>query len=433
MAFESLARLVPVDTDDRPDIYVLDRTTRLVTLESEGLGEGTEQSHPRISGDGRYVVFESRPRQDALTPRTDIVLRDRIAATSRVLTTTTSNRAPYGWSRNPDISDDGRVVAFSSAATTLADGPDANGAVEDVYLVQVASGAISRASVSSGGAQPDRGDSILPSLSGDGRWLAFASTAPLDDGQPPPGASSEKVARQVYLRDTIGGRTIRITRAASGGLPNGTSWLPTLSADGRRLAFVSDASNLLDDDHNRAADVFLYDRDADALTWVSRAADGSSAGGESTGPIISGNGRFVAFQSDAANLVCARPLRRLRPRATLAAPADRAHTRECRVTSTSSGTPSSSIPERPDRPRERGRARRLDGSERGSGTGRVRPGGRVLFAPCARSDRPWRRLRSVRPRAESSTFRHAQVSLKRTRRRGSGLASCPGRCQLPWP
>ncbi len=110
----------------------------------------------------------------------------------------------------------------------------------------------------------------------------------------------------MYLRDTIGGRTTRITRAASGGLPNGTSWLPTLSADGRRLAFVSDASNLLDDDHNRAADVFLYDRDADALTWVSRAADGSSAGGESTGPIISGNGRFVAFQSDAANLVCAR-------------------------------------------------------------------------------------------------------------------------------
>jgi hypothetical protein len=110
----------------------------------------------------------------------------------------------------------------------------------------------------------------------------------------------------VYLRDVIGGRTTRVTRAASGGLPNGTSWLPSVSADGRRLAFVSDASNLLADDHNRASDVFLYDRDADALTWVSRAADGSSAGGESTGPVISGNGLFVAFQSDAANLACAK-------------------------------------------------------------------------------------------------------------------------------
>ena len=116
----------------------------------------------------------------------------------------------------------------------------------------------------------------------------------------------ERRPRQVYLRDTVGGRTTRVTRAANGGLPNGTSWLPSLSADGRRLAFASDASNLLDDDHNRASDVFVYDREADALTWVSRAADGSSAGGESTGPVISGDGRFIAFQSDAANLVCAR-------------------------------------------------------------------------------------------------------------------------------
>ena len=304
VAFESLARLVPADTDDCLDIYVLDRATRRVTLESEVLGDGAEHSHPRISGDGRYLVFESRPPLAMNTPRADIVLRDRIAGTSRVLTTTARNTAPFGWSRDPDISDDGRVVAFSSAATTLTDGPDVNGAIEDVYLVQVSSGSISRASVTSAGVQPDRGDSIHPSLSPDGRWLAFASTAPLDDG--PAGSSHDKRPRQIYLRDTIGGRTTRVTRTANGGLPNGTSWLPSLSADGRRLAFTSDASNLLDDDNNRASDVFLYDREADAITWVSRAPDGSPAGGESTGAVISGNGRFVAFQSDAANLACAK-------------------------------------------------------------------------------------------------------------------------------
>jgi Tol biopolymer transport system component len=72
------------------------------------------------------------------------------------------------------------------------------------------------------------------------------------------------------------------------------------------VTFASDASNLLDDDQNRASDVFLYDREGDTLAWVSRAADGSSASGESTGPVVSGDGRFIAFQSDAANLVCAR-------------------------------------------------------------------------------------------------------------------------------
>lgn len=304
VAFESLARLVPADTDDCLDIYVLDRATRRVTLESDVLGDRAEHSHPRISGDGRYLVFESRPPITMNTPRADIVLRDRTAGTSRVLTTTARNTAPFGWSRDPDISDDGRVVAFSSAATTLTDGPDVNGAIEDVYLVQMSSGTITRASVTSAGVQPDRGDSIQPSLSADGRWLAFASTAPLDDG--PPTGSSDKRPRQIYVRDTIDGRTTRVTRAANGGLPNGTSWLPSLSADGLRLAFTSDASNLLDDDNNRASDVFFYDREAEAITWVSRAADGSPAGGESTGAVISGNGRFVAFQSDAANLACAK-------------------------------------------------------------------------------------------------------------------------------
>ena len=287
---------------------MLDRDTGRVTLESGTLDDDTEHTSPRISGDGRYVVFEVRAgRSDAPRPRTDIVLRDRAAATSRVLTATALDD-PYAWSRNPDISDDGRVVAFSSAATTLTAGPDANGKLEDVYIVRLPGGAISRMSVTSAGVHPDRGNSILPSLSADGRWLAFASTAPLDESPARAAPDRERGLRQIYVRDTIDGRTTRITRRQIGGVPNGDSSLPSISADGRRVAFVSEASNLLDDDNNRAADVFLYDRDTDALTWVSRAADGSSAGGESTGPVISGDGRFVAFQSDASNLVCARRL-----------------------------------------------------------------------------------------------------------------------------
>ena len=125
VAFESRARLVASDQDDRPDIYVLDRTTSLVTLESVRTmaDDGSEFTHPRLSGDGRFVVFEWRQAQSLNTPRADVVLRDRLTGTNRTLTMTPRNQSPFGWSRGPDISDDGQVVAFSSASTTLADGP----------------------------------------------------------------------------------------------------------------------------------------------------------------------------------------------------------------------------------------------------------------------------------------------------------------------
>jgi Tol biopolymer transport system component len=304
VAFESLAQLVPADTDKHRDIYVLDRTSGRVTLETAALGDGGEYSHPRISGDGRYLVFESRPTV-LDRDRAAIVLSDRLTGATRVLTGNDAGDSPIGWSRCPEISDDGRVVAFSSASTALTGGRDANGPLEDVYVVRLPAGTITRVSVNSAGVQPDRGNSILPSLSADGRWVAFASTALFDDDARPATASREKSVRQVYLRDLVSGRTTRVTRAANRALPDGDSSIPAISADGRHVVFVSEASNLLDDDDNRVADVFLYDREADGLTWVSRAADGSSAGGESTWPAISGNGRFVAFQSDAANLVCA--------------------------------------------------------------------------------------------------------------------------------
>ena len=107
-----------------------------------------------------------------------------------------------------------------------------------------------------------------------------------------------------FIPPSAGRYDVRVT--VGGGAPNGDSSLPSISGDGRYVVFVSEASNLLNDDENHASDVLLYDRETDALRWVSRGADGASANGESTSPVISADGRFVAFQSDASNLVCAK-------------------------------------------------------------------------------------------------------------------------------
>jgi Tol biopolymer transport system component len=302
IAFESLARLVPADTDNRVDVYVLDRANGSVTLESGDVPGATESTNPRINGDGRLVVFELRSLDIDRDPRIDIVLRDRAEGTLRSLTGSLEDSGVFAWSRGPAISADGRFVAFSSASTTMTRGVDANDRQEDVYLVRVSSGEVERVSLTSTGVQPVHGNSILPSLSADGRWIAFASTAPLD-ATTPAGLAAESSVRHIFLRDLQNRRTTRVTRALRG-QPNGDSSLPAISGDGRFVAFGSDASNLAGNDRNRGGDIFLFDRDTAALTHVSRGADGSDPSGVSANVAISSDGRHVTFQSNAANLVC---------------------------------------------------------------------------------------------------------------------------------
>jgi len=310
VAFQSWSRLVAADADTLLDIYVLDRLTGRVTLESGDVDATSENAHPRISGDGRLVVFESRATRPEELPRMDIVLRDRELAGTRTLTSDAHRGHTYTWSRSPDISDDGRRVVFSSAATSLVAGGDMNGEFEDIYAVELASGRTIRVNLNTAGAQLAVGNSVLPSVSADGHAIAFASTSPLGDSplrgsdellSPPP----SMVARQIYVRDLDARTTVRVSRTARGGFPDSDSSLPSISGDGRYIVYTSEATDIAAHDTNRVSDVYLVDRETGVTTQVSRAADGSSANGSSLNAVISADGRAVAFQSDAGNLVCA--------------------------------------------------------------------------------------------------------------------------------
>jgi Tol biopolymer transport system component len=163
-----------------------------------------------------------------------------------------------------------------------------------VVLTLTASGAISapttRISVATGGGQAN-GNSVSPEISGDGRFVAFYSTA------------TNLVSRDVFVRDLQTGATTRVSVASDGAQANGNSFAPAISRDGRYVVFSSSASNLIADDTNNANDIFLRDRVANTTTRISVGVGGAQPNASSYAPAISADGNVVAYESEATNLV----------------------------------------------------------------------------------------------------------------------------------
>jgi Tol biopolymer transport system component len=310
VAFTSYARLTSADADATADIYVLDRSTATVTLESavaDGRPLVSDCTHPRLSADGRYLAFEAIPRNEADRNGLEVVLRDRLENTSRLIALGPGGVAPDGWSGQPDIAANGSAIVFVSAATNLVP-DDRNGSHADIYRLDLRTARIERISVDSRGLQQP-GASQSPSVSGDGRYVAFASMAALGTPRDGPARAATRAPYPtIYLRDTQAGRTTAI--GGPDGLPDDSSTMPVVSADGRYVAFASRAANLAPRDRNKSSDVFLYEIETGTLTLVSRAAGGGPANGASLTPAISADGRFVAFQSDASDMACARNCQR---------------------------------------------------------------------------------------------------------------------------
>src|SRR5438552_4844963 len=205
-----------------------------------------------------------------------------------------------GASLRSAISAAGRFVAFDSAATDLV-AADTNG-VSDVFVHDRQTGATERVSVACGGAQGDGSSGLIgfafpPALSADGRFIAFISSATSLV------AGDTNGATDVFVHDRQTGTTERVSVASGGTQSNGASLGSALSADGRLVAFQSDATNLVVGDTNGTTDVFVRGRQTGTTARVSVASDGTQANDVSGYPALSADGRFVAFHSKATNLV----------------------------------------------------------------------------------------------------------------------------------
>jgi len=240
------------------------QTTSRVSVSSGGTQSNDDSIEPSISADGRLIAFESLASNlvpgDTNNVR-DIFVRDRQSGvTSRVSVGACGVQADAA-SEWASISSDGRHVAFESFASNLVPGDTNN--TYDVFVRDLATGVTERVSVSSSGAQAD-GGSFEPSISSDGRFVAFSSVATnLVTGD-------TNNVRDIFVRDRVAGTTTRVNVATGGAQALGLiSTTPAISGDGRRVAFVSFASNLVHGDTNNTGDIFLRDRAAGTTTRVS--------------------------------------------------------------------------------------------------------------------------------------------------------------------
>ena len=296
----SATNLVTGDTNAADDVFVHDRrtgqTTR-VSVDSDGNEANRGSSWPSLSGDGRWVAFGSTATNlvdENARGAGDVFVHDRLTGTTNLVSVDPNGEAVFGTSGEPVLSADGRRFVFRSTSRNLLPGEDVNHF--DLYVRDLVAGVTVRASQRPDGGVPEP-DNSDGELSASGRFVVYGSTA--TDILP----GDTNGDSDIYLYDTATGVTERISVNTAGEQANGRSAYPSVSADGQRVVFFSDATNLDPRATNGRSHIYLRDRELGTTVAVSLSFDGSPSVGSSLDPSISSDGTHVVFRSSNDNLL----------------------------------------------------------------------------------------------------------------------------------
>ena len=299
VVFETEAdNLIADDTNNVRDVLLKNRTDgslQRVSVSSSGEQGNGPSGNAVLSADGHFVAFNSEA--DNLVTgdtngATDVFLRDLQTGETVLVSLGVGGGPSNGPSYRPSISADGSFICFQSAASNLV-ASDTNG-FSDIFLYERATQTVERVSVSETGVEGLE-NSSSPKISSDGRFIAFESRA--DNLVPGDSGSSD-----IFVYDRVSGTLELVSRNSMGVQGDLNSFRPSISGDGRHVAFQSYARNLVASDVNGKADIFVRDGLLGTTERVSLTESGDESNDDSDYPFISADGRFVAFQSKANNL-----------------------------------------------------------------------------------------------------------------------------------
>ncbi|MBR0750398.1 PD40 domain-containing protein [Bradyrhizobium japonicum] len=305
VAFESYAdNLVPGDTNGAPDIFVKDLATgaiALVSTNASGVQGDSWSYQPVFSPDGTKLAFSSA--SDNLVPGDtnqawDVFVKDlATGAVTRVSTSASGAQADGFQNSNPIFSPDGTKVAFYSDADNLV--PDDTDHLRDIFVKDLTTGAITLVGTSpyNGGAGTNGGDQ---------NGFTYAPSFSPDGTKIVFGSTTGFGAgNDIYIKDLSTGTTTLVSVSASGVHGNGGSYDPVFSPDGTKVAFYTFADNLVPGSSNIGiGNIVIKDLTTGVVTLVSANAGGAPQNnGEAQKPMFSPDGTKIAFYSAADNLV----------------------------------------------------------------------------------------------------------------------------------